>query len=374
MRHRDKGQTAVVMAVVVFVFIVVGYLLASLLLGYWLEPVSSTQVAIQFDGNQPKRVVGPGIYTDLAPFADIQKIETRDLPFTVSDPEVLTKDQQRIGVTASGTIRRPGLDRSDFLITNWGRYSTFYRDDASLVGAPAKDKEPEKFGLAQALGNQAIKVCVGDLEFSKAVIGSARDVLRECIDKEFNDLAIGYGLTVSNIVVPNVTLSPDVQKAMDNITNQRFAQQVAVQGELTAKAQADQELAKQAGAIRVEQGKVQEQARQDAATAALDQQKLQAQRAVIEQQKANDLYSATQDLEIQRAKNAAAQEAAKAGQANEAALAAIYQSNPAYANQKAIEAQASAWKATDKVIVPEGTQPVMVIGNGTQPVVQTGGR
>lgn len=366
----QRAQTGYIFAAVIGVLAILGYFVASAVLGYWLEPVGSTQVGIQFQGNKPVNIVGPGIYTDLSPFADITRIETRDQPFTVSDPEVLTKDQQRIGVTASGTVRRPGLEKADVLLADWGRYSIFYRDDTALVGVPAADKTPAKDGLMQALGNQAVKVCVGDLEFSKAVIGSARDVLRECIAKELNDLAAGYGLAVSNIVVPNVMLSADVQKAMDNITNARFAEQVAQQNEQTAKATAAQNLATEAGKIRVEQGKVQEQARQDALTAELNQRTLAAQRAVIEQQKSNDLYSAERDLAIQQAKSAAAREAASAVNAAERDRAAIYTANPLYAQSLNTAVIASGWKAADKVYIGPGVDPIVVIGGG-QPLVQT---
>jgi hypothetical protein len=72
----------------------------------------------------------------------------------------------------------------------------------------------------------------------------------------------------------------------------------------------------------------------------------------------------------------AAAQKASAAQADTAAMAKIYQDNPAYANQQAVLAQASAWKATDKVIVPAGTNPTIVLGNGTgqQTVVQTPSR
>lgn len=373
----QRGQaTALISIGLVGVVLVLGFIVLSAVLGYWLEPVGSTQVGIQFQGNKPVNIVGPGIYTDLSPFADITRVETKDLPFMVTDPEVLTQDQQRIGVTASGTVRRPGMEKADVLLADWGRYSIFYKDDGALVGVPAneKDKIVAKDGLMQALGNQAVKVCVGDLVFSKAVIGSARDTLRECIAKELNDLAAGYGLSVSNIVVPNVTLSADVQKAMDNITNARFAEQVARQNEQTAKATADQALAVAAGSIRVEQGKVQETARQAALTADLSKSQLEAERKVIEQQKANDLFAAQQELAIQQAKSASQAEAAKAANAATANLAWIYQQNPVYADYQNKQAIAAGWKATDKVYVGPGVDPVIVIGGGTQPVIQTPAR
>lgn len=370
----DSSFRGVIITVVAIVALVIVFFVLHSILGYWLEGVGSKEVGIQMHAGQPIRVVGPGNYTDMTPFASLQRIDASELPFTVTDPEVLTKDSQRIGVTAQGTVRRPGFDKSDVLLANWARFSTFYTENKALVGEPpsADGKNPGAIGLMQNLGNQATKVCVGDLNFADAVIGSARDALRECIDKELNTLAAGYSLSVNNIVVPNVVLSKTVQDSLDAITKARFDQQVADQQAQTARAQGDQQLAVAAAGIRVEQGKVQEQAKQDAVTADLNQRTLAAQRAVIEQQKSNDLYSAQQDLEIQRAAAAAAVQKATATLASEGVLASIYQNNAAYANQKAIESQSAAWKATDKVIVPAGTNPTIVMSDGgtTQPVVQ----
>lgn len=363
----NKG-IAPIIGIVGLIFVgLLAYMLLGALLGYWLEPVGASQVGIQFQSNKPVNVVGPGIYTDMSPFADIKRVETKELPFTVSDDEVLTHDLQRVRVDIAGTVRRPGLDSANTLIGGWNTLSTFYTDDTAVVG----DGKTE--GVIQRQGRQAIKVCVGDLDFAKAVVGSARDVLRECITTELTPLMAGYGLIVNptNLVVPNVGLKEAVQKAMDDITNQRFAEQVARQGEQTAKATADQNLAVATGAIRVEQGKIQEQARQDALTADLNQKTLAAQRAVIEQQKRNDLYAAQQDLAINQAKASAAAESAKATNANTATLAAIYQANPAFAQVENTKNVSAAWHEADKIIVPVGSDPNLIINGQTQVVTPT---
>ncbi len=384
---RNNTQTAnysgvILTGVIAFAALIVLIILHSIL-GYWFEGVSSKEVAIQMHAGQPVAVVGPGNYSDVQFFASIQRIDASELPFTAADPEVLTQDLQRIGLNIQGTVRRPGQAQADVLLTNWSRFSTFYLDNQALLGKDASGCSTDKTGattctsaaqpgLMQNLSLQAMKVCVGDLPFSKAVVGSARDDLRNCIDKELGTLALGYSLTVNNIVVPVITLNPAVQKSLDDITNARFQQQVAVQTGVTASANADAELAKQQGAIRVSAGQVQEQAKQDAITAGLNQQALLAQRAVIEQQKANDLFSAQQDLAIQQQQAQVAAQKAVTTNAAEANLAAIYQSNPAYANQRAVEAQASAFSKADKIIVPAGTNPNVIIGSGTQqPVIQT---
>lgn len=350
----------VVVGVVLFLFIVLHSFL-----GYWLESVSSKEVAIQMHAGQPIAVVGPGNYTDMTPFASLQRIDASELPFTASDPEVLTNDSQRIGVTVQGTVRRPGMDHPDLLLANWSRFSTFYTNNDSLLGI--KDNP----GLMQNLSLQAIKVCVGNSTFNDAAIGTGRDQLRGCVDNELNNLARGYSLSVNNIVVPNVTISQTVQQSLDAITKARYDQAVADQQVQTAKSQGDQQVAQQEAAIRAQNATAQEQARQDAITAGLNQIALQAQNGVIQQQKANDLLAAQQDVQIQQQWADAQAQRARGTNADQATIAAIYQNDPAYANQKAIEAEASAYGRTDKVIVPAGTNPNVIIGNGTQPTQQT---
>lgn len=358
---------ALAIAGIIFFFIVLHSFL-----GYWLEGVSSKEVAIQMHAGQPIAVVGPGNYTDLQPFASLQRIDASEIPFTANDPEVLTNDQpapQRIGVTVQGTVRRPGMDHPDLLLANWSRFSTFYTNNDALVGT---DKQT---GLMQNLGNQAMKVCVGESTFNDAAIGAGRDKLRACIDTELNTLGQGYGLSVNNVVVPSVVISDSVQQSLDAITKARYDQQVADQQVQTAKSQGDQQVAQQEATVRAQNANAQEQARQDAVTAGLNQQALVAQNAVIQQQKANDLLSAQQDVGIQQQWAQAQAARAQGDNADAAALAAIYQNNPAYANQQAVAAQASAFKQTDKVIVPAGTNPNVIIGDGTQQqtVVQTPG-
>jgi hypothetical protein len=333
-------------------------------LGYALANVKDTQVGIQLHAGQPFRVVGPGVYTDLQPFAEMKTISIAGLPFEVQDPEVLTKDKQRIGVAVTGTVHRPGVDKSDVLLRNWAQYRTFYTDDMALVGP---DK---KAGLMRSIGQQAMKVCVGDLTFDDAVIGSARDVLRECIDKQLDALAVGYGLEVRNVVVHDVILSKEVQGQLDAITKARFDTQLAHQREEQAKAEAERELAVQQGQIRVEQGKIQEKARQDALTAELNQKRFAAERAVIETEKANQEFTAQRDLEIAKVQRLVAEENARSTLAPEQAKAAMHEASPRYTDLRRTEAMAGAYKQTDKfVVLPDGTNPYVFIGGEKPPVV-----
>lgn len=369
----SKGTTILICLAVLAVLIFLGSIFFG---GYILHGVSSTEVGIQFESNKPVAVVGPGIYNNFQPFAKMQNLDVSGIPFQVEDKEVLTKDQQRIGVVAFGTVHRPDLARTDVLLRKWSQYATFYINNEALAGKEVitKDKDGKETriwrgGLMEKLGQQAEKVCVGDLNFAQAVIGSARDVLRECINKELDVLAGDFGLEVNNIVVPQIVLSDEVQQQMDAITKARFDTQIAQQQTLRAQADGERELMVQQATIRVEQGRVQEKALQDAKTAELNQKALAAQRAVIEQQKANDLFSVQQDLLIQQKQQEVAAARAKVNLADQAALATIYEQNPKYTDLEKAKAFASAYKATDKIIVPQNSDPYLFVGGQPGAVV-----
>lgn len=344
--------------------------------GYVLAGVGSNQVGIKFYANQPYAVVGPGRYAEPGLFQTLQTIDVEGIKFDASDDEVLTADKQRIGVSVSGTVHRPGVAKSDVLLQNWTNYRTFYTDDAALVGFADKDKDGKPVahpGLMQQLALQAMKVCVGDLTFDKAVIGAARDTLRECVDKELDRLSSSYGLEVRNIVVPNIVLSKAVQDQLDQITQSRFATEVANQQRLQASAEADKTLATKQGEIRVAQGQVQEKAKQDATTAQLQQQAAVAQAQVIEANKSNEKLTSDRDLVIAQINRQVAAENAQAQLAGKNAEAAIYKGNPEYAGVVNTAALANAYKQTDKIILPAGTNPLTVVG-GKDPTVIVGAR
>lgn len=331
--------------------------------GYFWQPVRAEEVGIKFEQNRPYEVVGPGLYTELAPFQfrSLKTIRIEGLAFQAQDEEVLTKDQQRIGVLVSGTVHRPNFEKASVLLANWANYWHLYANDRALFYQDEKSKQPG--GLMQDLGRQAMKVCVGGLKFDDAVIGAGRDNLRECIDKELDRLAQGYGLEVRNIVVPNVVLAQDVQKRLDEITQSRLATQLADQQKLQAESEAKRVLATEAGKILVEQGRVQEKARQDKTTAELEEQAQKAQKQVIEARKSNELLASQKDLEIARITREVAEERAKAELASEITKAAMFQGSPQYADIVKVQAIANAYKATDKVMVlPNNSNPMVFMG------------
>ena len=333
------------------VVVVVVVLLASLSSNffYLFVTVEQNEVGARFRGGKLFDVVGPGVYSDFGLYVKIRKVSVKALPFNVVDEEIITSDKQRIGVSVSGDIFRPSFVAKDVIISKWEQYSIFFLEDQAALNK------------VNDLAKQAMKVCVGERKFDDAIIGTARDALRACIDDELSELATNVGLEIQNVVVPNVALSPEVQSALDAIVQSRLATEKASQDKLKAEAEASAEQAYQEGQIRVEQSRIQEQTRQETILARLDQEKLAAQRLVIQAQKSNDLLSAQQDLEVNRALALAAAEKAKVDIAQQLALAEMYANNPDYLQLQISLANASALKATDKVIfTPTGVVPNLV--------------
>lgn len=344
---------------------------------YLFEKVDAQEIGIQFSGGRIKDVVGPGVYSDFGLFVSMIKVSSQAIPFSVEDAEIITKDKQRMGAVVSGDIFRPGETEKDVLRENWSKYRGLYTDDAALVAK------------VQDFARQAMKVCVGGNTFDNNTIGSARDELRECIDDELNDLAGSVGLMVRNVVVPNIILSADAQAGLDAIVQSRLATEKAAQDELKAIAQAAAEQARVEGEIRVEQARIQETTRQQTTLAELERQRVEAQLAVIEAQrantlaeleterqkieatKANEILAAERNLQIRELEADAMEAAARGEVALRKALALLYAEHPEFQLVTIAEANAAALSATDKIIFTvEGSAPTIVLpGPGITPTV-----
>ncbi len=362
MKNARSVVGSVIGLVVIGIVVVVILIAVTSKFFYFFEVVDQDEVGIQFKGGQITGVVGPGVYTDVGLYVTIRRVSSRGLPFSVTDEEIITSDKQRIGLIVTGDIFRPTLAKKAILLDKWAQYNSIFLDDAAALDR------------VDALTKQAMKVCVGERKFDDAIIGTARDVLRNCIDEELSSLAENFGLEIQNVTVPNVMLSPEVQAALDSIVQSRLSTEKAAQDKLKADAEAAAEQARQEGEIRVEQSRIQELNKQQTVLAKLEEEKLLAQRAVIEAQKANDLLSAKQDFEINKAQAAAAAEAAKVTLAKEIALAELYAKYPSYLTLQIAMANASALNAADKIIfTPEGMTPTLVLpGPGIVPTVDTG--
>lgn len=329
---------------------------------YFLERVDQQEVGVRFRGGSIYQIVGPGVYSDVALYADLKRVSAEAVSFSVEDPEVITLDRQRLGLRVSGDAFRPGIAQSDRLRELWSSYQGIYLSDDALRTRVTD------------LALQAMKSCVGDRSFDDNVIGTGRDALLICIDERLSTLATALGLEIKNVAVPNVILSEEVQTSLDAITKSRLDTELAQQDAIKAREQSAADQAREEGAIRVQLARQQEEVRQKTILSQLERQRLEAELSVIEQQKSNDLFAAQQDLEINRVEAEAALSAARATLAQELVLADVYAGSPEYAYIQALLTNASALSDTDKIIfTPEGTAPTIVVpGPGIMPTVETG--
>lgn len=344
--------------VVVVVFIILGVLVAAIAPHmYVLSKLEPNELGVKLRSGQVVAVVGPGgVYSDIGLYAELVRIKTSAVPVDVTDPELITKDKQRVGLQVTADTFRPGIGKADVILEKWAQYRSIYSDDEAMR------VRVSSFAL------QAMKVCVGDRTFDQAVIGSGRDELRQCIDTELSNLAQQIGLDVQNVVVPQVIISVEVQAALDSIVQSRLATEKARQDAEKAKQEAAARQAAQEGEIRVQQSALQERARQEAVLADLERQRLQAQLAVIQAEKVN----AAQEKELRAIKSEIAIIQAKIDIARDLALAEMFAKNPGYLQYQIVVANAGAIRETDKLIfVPEGTMPTMIFSSGnTLPAYQ----
>jgi hypothetical protein len=325
--------------------------LATVIRSFWyFEVINNDEVGITIEAGQIQGVKQPGIAYDLGLFVELIKIKTSAVAITVDDPELITSDKQRIGLQVTADVFRP--HEKDLVTSNYARYRGIYTDDSSL------QQRMTAFTL------QAMKVCVGDKKFDEAVIGSGRDALRACIDDELSGLAEPLGLEVRNVAVPQVTISPEVQAALDAIVQSRLLTEKAKQDVEKAQQESLAQQAVEEGRIRVEQSRLQEEARQQVTLQQLKQEQLQAQLSVIEQETIN----AQAQLELTQAQQVVAVEQAQIDLAKEIALAELYAAHPDYISLQIALANAQAIKETDKLIfTPDGVFPNLIFNGGAIP-------
>lgn len=381
MRYDLNVRSLLSIVLVALIVLVVGsFALASW--GYFVT-VGENEGAVITNRGRIEKIVGAGFYWSLNPLKAATKWDHSALHFEVTDPEVLTKSAeedegeiasvgQAIGIVIAGDVFRPGPEDVVFIKEKWRDYRPLFLSDEAIIGDPKlmKDSSAPRGageGLIQQLAKQAAKECVGERTFDNAVVGTARGELRQCIQDTLGALAKGYGLKVGNITVPDVILDEQQQEIVAQLGQAKFMANRAEQQEQQAIAEAERDAAKERGKIQVEQARVQEKARQDKVTAQLRKQALEAEKEAIEAQKANEKLRAERDLEIVKIKREVAKQEAMAELALELAQAEMYGANPKYVELLVSKAWAEAWNQVDKVIVPQGVNPTMILGGGAMP-------
>ena len=80
-RNRMPGSPMVVVVIVVviafFLIVFAGQFY------YAFERVNEQEVGVKFQGGKIKDIVGPGIYSDVGLYVDIQRVSSQGIPFSV---------------------------------------------------------------------------------------------------------------------------------------------------------------------------------------------------------------------------------------------------------------------------------------------------
>ncbi len=181
---------------------------------YFNNEVATNQVAVHLEKNKIVEVVGPGVYTDFGFFADQKELDVDTLTFSVEDPEVLTKDNQAVGVKITIQARRKSDDGSvRNFFTNW---SSLTNNDVLVGTISATAREGMKNGTR---------------EYSLPELLNDRNGLAATISKSLEDDAMKYSVQIVNVTIENIAPSKQYMDILSETAN--------------IKAQTDQEVRRQ---------------------------------------------------------------------------------------------------------------------------------
>lgn len=141
---------------------------------YYKKEVESNEVGLVLaDGVSVTNVVGAGRYTKMTWYADLKVIDTRSKTVSWSDPDLVTKDKQPIGIELGLTYRRN--DEKESIESMWDVYRNEALDDEALAASvtnriPRVAKEittrytlDEILGISEGGGREVVAANMFDL-------------------------------------------------------------------------------------------------------------------------------------------------------------------------------------------------------------------
>lgn len=193
----------------VFAFVLVMFLLSGC---YWNADIDPDQVGVQTQRNAIVAVVGPGVYTDLGTWAELEKVNVGTLTFSVDDPEVLTSDNQAIGLRVTIQARRNRDNDSVInLFTNW----SVLKDDGQFVM------------VISATAREGMKNGVRGFTLDKLL--DDRNGLAQAIRDQLELDAQKYSAEIVNVTIENVAPSAEYMKALSDKALLRVNTEVELQ-------------------------------------------------------------------------------------------------------------------------------------------------
>jgi len=196
------------------VIVLLSVVLSMLLTGCYLnQNVEQNQIGVQMDKNAIKQVVPAGLYTDMGFFSDLMVLDADTLTFKISDPEVLTSDNQAVGIdVAIQARRRSDSDSVKNMLTNW---ATLTNNDNLITVVSATAREGMKNG---ARG------------FTLSTLLNDRNGLADSMKSQIQIDADKYSVEIVNVTIENVAPSSEYmavlnQKALLKVEQEKLIQE-----------------------------------------------------------------------------------------------------------------------------------------------------
>lgn len=171
---------------------------------YWNTEALPNQMAVELEKGAIQDISGPGgVYSKpTCYFCDITLVNIDTLTFSVEDPEVLTSDNQAVGVKITIQARRQSSDEAiTNLITKWSALV----DDATLINTiSATAREGMKNGVRN---------------FTLTQLLDDRNGLADAIREQLELDASKYGAEVVNVTVENIAPSAEYMAILGETAN-----------------------------------------------------------------------------------------------------------------------------------------------------------
>lgn len=274
---------------------------------YFQADVATNEVAAQLDRNAVQKCVGPGVWTDMSWFSDLQEVSVATVTLGVGDPQVATKDNQLVQVDITIQARRKGDCASvKLLLANWSNLL----DDEQLKAT------------ITSTAREGIKN--GTREFTLTQLLDDRNGLATSISKQLEEDAQKYATEIVNVTIENVGIAQEYADVLQQ----------------TAKLRAEEDFQLRRQAL------IEQQAKTDLF------EREQKQKVLAEQLK---VEQAQTDVEVEIARRAG--EIVKAS--NE-----IYATNEQAFELKRLELLKELFGDRTVYFLPEGTDPTMFFNFG----------
>lgn len=162
------------------------------------EDVKANEIGVMLVRNEIKEVLGAGIYTNWAWFADLKTASADTLTFSVEDPEVLTSKNQAVGavITIQGRRRTDEASVRN-IFTNW---NSLLNNDNLIATVSATARE----GLKNSVRAFTLTELLDD-----------RNGLATKITEQLELDASKYSFEIINVTVENISVDPEYMEILN---------------------------------------------------------------------------------------------------------------------------------------------------------------